>query len=294
MAVQIPTLGMCNLIGNDFTLHDILVYRLSYFLKTHPGLVFPHRHSFFQLLYFTKGAGHHTIDFEKYRLQPGQIYFMAPGQVHSWNFEEDTEGILINFTEAFFSSALLNPNFISNFSFLAGIPGDNVIDIPLPARDSVATLLQQVETEAAGNNDFKTEYLRAKLTELFITVSRHTAGCKPKAANRHNFLLLKNFQKQIEQNFQKKKLPKDYAELLFITPNHLNALCKNTLGKPAGEVIRNRILLEIKRLLVNSDLSVTQISQQLNFEDPSYFVKFFKKNTGITPEEFRKTKLLFA
>lgn len=292
MAEQIPTVGMCNLIGDDFTLQDILVYKLSNFLKTHPNLVFPHRHSFFQVLYFTKGSGYHTIDFEKYIAQTGQIYFIAPGQVHTWTFAEGTEGILINFTEAFFSSILINPNYIGDFSFFSGVPGENVGNIPEEIREEITQLLKQIEQEFYQHKEHKSDYLRLKLMELFIVVSRNVVNNKSKIANRHNYLLLKNFQKQIEQNFADKKLPKDYAELLFITPNHLNALCKNTLGKSAGEIIRERVLLETKRLLVNSDLSITQISHQLNFDDPSYFVKFFKKYVGVTPEEFRKTKLL--
>ena len=76
--------------------------------------------------------------------------------------------------------------------------------------------------------------------------------------------------------------------MLFITPNHLNALCKEHWGMQAGEVIRNRIILEAKRLLVNQQTSISEIAYTLNFKDNSYFSKFFKKSVGITPEEFRK------
>jgi AraC family transcriptional activator of pobA len=77
---------------------------------------------------------------------------------------------------------------------------------------------------------------------------------------------------------------------LYITPNHLNALCKEYLGMQAGEVIRNRILLEAKRLLVSQDITISEISDELSFNDNSYFTKFFKKLVGMTPEEFRKNK----
>ena len=77
--------------------------------------------------------------------------------------------------------------------------------------------------------------------------------------------------------------------MLYITPNHLNACCKEVLGIPAGEVIRNRIVLEAKRLLVNLQLSISEIAYTLNFEDNSYFTKFFKKYAGVTPEEFRNS-----
>ncbi|MBS1601630.1 MAG: AraC family transcriptional regulator, partial [Bacteroidetes bacterium] len=78
------------------------------------------------------------------------------------------------------------------------------------------------------------------------------------------------------------------AELLFITPNHLNALCQELVGRPAGEVIRDRVLLEAKRLLTNAGMTATEIAYELNFQDNSYFNRFFKKYEGVTPDEFRK------
>ena len=103
-------------------------------------------------------------------------------------------------------------------------------------------------------------------------------------------MVFRNFEKLIEQNFTTKRLPKEYVEILFVTPNHLNALCNQLIGKSAGDIIRNRVLLEAKRLLVNSNQNISEIAWQLKFEDNSYFSKFFKKNEGITPDEFRKLK----
>jgi AraC-like DNA-binding protein len=76
--------------------------------------------------------------------------------------------------------------------------------------------------------------------------------------------------------------------MLYITPNHLNALSNSVLGKPAGELIRERVVLEAKRLLVNSDYTVTQIADTLHFEDNAYFTRFFKKYTSMSPEVFRQ------
>ena len=85
------------------------------------------------------------------------------------------------------------------------------------------------------------------------------------------------------------KLPKEYARLLYITPNHLNAVTQDVLGVTAGDIIRERIVLEAKRLLTNADMDVNQIADDLNFQDNSYFTRFFKKYVGVTPEQFRKT-----
>lgn len=291
MPEQIPTVGMCNLMGDDFTLNDILIYHLSDFLKTHPNMVFPHRHSFFQILYFTKSGGKHTIDFDGYEAEAGQIYFMIPGQVHTWSFTDNTEGFLVNFTESFFSSVFINPHYISDFPFFSGVSGDNVLKVPKKLQPELQQLFTNMQAECKSQLEYKYDFLRAKLVELFVLVSRKLMSDKTSKLTRHNYLILRNFQKLIEQQYKVNKLPREYAELLFITPNHLNALCKSTLGKAAGEIIRDRVLLEAKRLLVNSDFNVSQISHQLNFDDPSYFVKFFKKYIGVTPEEFRKTKL---
>ncbi len=72
-----------------------------------------------------------------------------------------------------------------------------------------------------------------------------------------------------------------------MTPNHINALTYKLVGKSAVEIIRERVLLEAKRLLVNSDLMVSQIAETLHFEDNAYFTRFFKKYLGTTPEGFR-------
>ena len=130
--------------------------------------------------------------------------------------------------------------------------------------------------------------IRLKLLELFIIVDRCCNNKKIKNFPQQKQMLLRNFKQLIDKQFRLIKLPKEYAELLYVTPNHLNALCQDLLGKTAGDVIRDRILLEAKRLLTNEGMTITEIAYDLNFQDNSYFTRFFKKYTGTTPEEFRK------
>ena len=103
--------------------------------------------------------------------------------------------------------------------------------------------------------------------------------------------LLRTFRRLIDSHYRGLRLPKEYADLLYITPNHLNALCQDLLGKTAGELIRDRTLLEAKRLLTNAKMTATEIAYELNFKDNSYFNRFFKKNAGMTPDDFRKSLL---
>ena len=216
---------------------------------------------------------------------------MVPGQVHSWSFEGITDGYIINFSEGFFQSFLVHPNYPESLSFFSGVLKDSVIGLPGAARVTIQQLFEQIIKEYETKATQGTDMLRVLMLQVFILVNRLNVNAGNTGAGNYNQTLLKNFQKLIAQNYLKLKLPKEYAALLYITPNHLNAVCKDLLGIPAGEVIRNRTMLEAKRLLTNPRLTITAIALQLNFSDNSYFSKFFKKLQGITPEEFRKNLL---
>ncbi|HWK02788.1 MAG TPA: helix-turn-helix transcriptional regulator [Puia sp.] len=288
----IPVYDICNL--SEFKQNDILISRFSPYLAVHQNLRMAHKHSFYHLLLFTEGAGSHAIDFKNFAVRPWQIYFMIPGQVHSWNFEGSVDGYVINFSVPFFQSFLLKPDYLEQFPFFNGVIEGAVVDLPEAVRPRIRELFEQLVAEGEDGQRLGLDMIKALLLQLFITVGRFSFEQRSGNVTSFNYTLLKNFQKLIEKNCTTLRLPKEYAELLHITPNHLNALCKDVLGIPAGEVIRNRIALEAKRLLVNLQLSISEIAYTLNFEDNSYFTKFFKKQAGLTPEEFRREALKTA
>lgn len=271
-------------------LQDLLVSRFgSYLQKHYAQLHRPHRHSFYHLVLFTKGKGHHTIDFQKFPVKAGQIYFMAPGQVHSWHFEGAVDGYIVHFKEGFFRSFLHNSHYLEQFRFFGGVSDEGVCSLPLEVHEPVAQCFEKMLVEVTGNAPQNLDMLRLLLLQVFILVQRSCVAGTPKKIPQQKSLLLRNFQQAIEKLYRTVRLPKEYAELLYVTPNHLNALCQDLVGKTAGELIRDRVLLEAKRLLTNAGLSVTEIAYELNFTDNSYFNRFFKKYVGCTPEEFRKS-----
>jgi len=284
-----PVYDICKL--SDFQQEDLLISRFAAYLQKHKDLYFPHKHTFYHLVLFTKGAGTHAIDFKTFDVTPNQIYFMIPGQVHSWNFEGEVDGYVIHFSSSFFESFLLKNEYLDQFPFFSGVIEDAVIQIDPSIQQKIIGLFEDIIIESEITDRMSLDLIRSLLLQVFILLSRTTTGQKEKQALPYNYTLLKTFQKLIEKNFATLKLPRDYAELMYITPNHLNALCNDLLGISAGEVIRNRVLLEAKRLLINLDLTIAEIGYQLNFNDNSYFTKFFKKYAGSTPEEFRKITL---
>lgn len=288
MTKKIPTYSICNLLGAGQCVTEFLITRISDFTRMHPDLSFPHRHSFYQIVLFTEGSGSHTIDFETFDVKPHQVYYMAPGQIHSWNFSPDTEGYIVNFNESFITAFCHNPNFLSEFPIFNNILGHAANVLETSCCSEVQILLERMMAENGEDLDFKQDLLRAMLLQLLVLLSRNMPKTHKNNISKHQLTVLRNFERLIEQHFREKRLPRDYAEMLYITPNHLNALVNTVLGKPAGELIRDRVVLEAKRLLVNSNYTVTQIADQLHFEDNAYFTRFFKKYTGMAPETFRQ------
>ena len=133
------------------------------------------------------------------------------------------------------------------------------------------------------------DLLKVILLEILMQAEQDTHPGQPSTVATYQYTVIRNFQQLVERHFTEKRLPKEYADMLYITPNHLNALCKTHLGMQAGEVVRSRILLEAKRLLVSKNRNVAEIAYALNFNDASYFTRFFRKMAGVTPEEFRKS-----
>jgi len=285
---NIPVYDICTL---NFVqpLHEEVIARpFSAYLEEHPNLHFPHRHSFYHLVLFTKGGGSHTIDFEEFPVVPGQLYFMIPGQVHGWDFEGDMDGYIINFSEDLFRSFLADRQYLDQFAFMQGVARDSVIQLGKAALDALSMLCEQIIAEIGSRGNRMNDMVRALLIRLLILADREQYPGDRFRMPQQAGLTLYQFRKLVDQYYAVKRLPKEYAAMLYITPNHLNALCSELLGKPAGELIRDRVLLEAKRLLVNAGLSIAEIAYQLNFADNSYFTKFFKKYTGQTPEAFRK------
>ena len=287
----IPVYDICSI--DQGAQKDLLVERFATYLQKHyHHLHRPHRHSFYHLVLFTKGKGWHTIDFEKFTIKPYQIYFMIPGQVHSWHFEKDVDGFIVHFNEVLFTSFLLNGHHLQKFHFFNGHANNGVCQLPTSVHLNSYQLFEKMIEEIKMAKEQNIDVIRLKLLELFILVDRNCVSGQNKNIPQQKQMLLRGFQSLIDKHYKDIKLPKEYAELLYVTPNHLNALCQDLLGKTAGDLIRDRVLLEAKRLLTNADMSVAEIAYELNFQDNSYFNRFFKKNEGITPDDFRKTFLI--
>jgi len=288
MAKRLPVFSICTIKGGEGKPGDFIISRFGQYLAQRNYLLQPHGHSFYHLVFFTKGGGKQAIDFTSFPVKPGQIYFMNPGQVHNWLFSGEVDGYIVNFSENFFASFFKEPNYLERFPFFGGYGEDQVIHLTGQCIKEVTELFERLLIELKPVKSHASEMIRTLLFQLFITVTRQMEPARLKQLSKPGYTTLRNFQKLVNENYIKLKLPSEYAAILYVTPNYLNALWKDLLGKSAGELIRDRIMLEAKRLLINADISINEIATQLGFQDNSYFTKFFKKYAGKTPEDFRK------
>jgi|SRR5690606_38472433 len=275
--------------GFDMSQRGVLIMPLPQYIGIHSQKLYrPHRHAFYHAVYFTRGTGIHYIDFDRFEVAPSQIYFMSPGQVHHWEFGADeVDGYVLNFSASFFQSFLLRPDYVDELAFFQGQTDDAIMRIPAELQAKVRTIFDEMVTLWESINPGNLDKIRVLTLQLLLYVADLCPSVQhPTRSYKHT--VLRNFRRLVDSYFTQWRHPKDYADLLYITPNHLNALCSDILGYSAGEVIRNRVVLEAKRLLVNPERTISSIAYELNFKDNSYFSRFFKKHTGSSPEAFRK------
>ena len=255
----------------------------------HFSVKYPHRHDFFEVLYLQKGSGYHVIDGNKYEIKPPCVFFMSPGQAHKLELSNDIEGFIFIFTADFYLLNRSNQNSLIEFPFFYTIHQDNP---PLLLENEsdilfLETLFRQSIREIRLTGEYIPELLRSILDLILTTCASRYHVNESLLTKGKGLILVKRFFHLVEENHQKNLSLSDYAGMIGVTPNHLTQTVKILTGKTSSQIIKTKQLMEIKRLLVHTNLSVSEIASQLNFDDQSYFTKFFKRETGMTPIQYR-------
>ncbi len=259
----------------------------------HFSVKYPHRHDFFEVLYLSKGSGFHVIDANKYEIKPPCIFFMSPGQAHKIEFSGDIEGYIFIFTAEFYLINQTNQNRLIEFPFFFTIRQDNP-PLLLTNRKDISfleSLFEKGITEIKKTDPYSIDLLRSIL-DLILTSSSILYKSDENTMNKgKGHIVVKKFFQLVEENYLNNLSVTEYADKLAITANHLTQTVNLLTGKTSSQIIKSKQVLEIKRLLVHTNLSVTEIGMRLNFPDQSYFAKFFKREVGISPLQYRAKAL---
>lgn len=257
--------------------------------KRHFSVKYPHRHDFFEVLYLMKGSGFHVIDSNKYPIHPPCVFFMSPGQAHKIEFSNDIEGYIFIFTADFYLANRSNQNSLIEFPFFYNLRQDNP---PLQLENKadiefLKQLFSRSVSELENNQSNLLDTLRSLLDLMLTSCTSRYKTEETLDTKGKGYLLVKRFYHLVEENNYRNFSLKEYATLLAVTPNHLTQMVKQYTGKTSSQIIKAKQVMEIKRLLVHTNLSVAEIAHQLNFDDQSYFTKFFKRESGFSPLQYR-------
>ena len=244
-----------------------------------------HRHDFYFVLFIKNGKGEHEIDFIKYEVGDFSVFFIRPGQVHQLRLKKGATGYMLQFTPDFYT-----PNATPSNLVLRKVSSKNHCRLNTERFKKIELLLQTIYQEFTQKQDRYKEVIKATFDILFIELERQSPNPN-KISNGvalYSQERLEELQDLLEKNIITKKQVSQYADMLHLTIYQLNAITKETLGKTCSQLINEHILLEAKRHLLATTNQVNQIAYDLGYEDTSYFIRFFRKHTGYSPEAFRQ------
>ncbi|MEZ4805493.1 MAG: helix-turn-helix domain-containing protein [Bacteroidia bacterium] len=240
----------------------------------------PHRHNFYELLFFHKGGGVHDIDFTTYKAQNRSIHFVAPHNVHLVLRSKQSEGCSLLFVNDYLPEKLLSK-----------LPFSKETPVFRPNKNEytfIRKIIDEIEHEYTNKNQNYQELIHANMQVLLLQIQRMNSNCKPnESIIEKRPEALKQFLELIPIHFESHLGVKQYSEKLNITDKHLIEICKTHTGKTPLKHIREFMISEAKKLLYHTSLSIKEVAYKLNFDDPANFSRFFKSSTGYTPNEYR-------
>jgi AraC-like DNA-binding protein len=250
----------------------------------------PHTHSFYQIIWFKNNIGKHYIDFESYDIKENRLFFVAKNQVHYYENRPDYKGYSIHFNESFILSNETDINFFLTYHIF-NTNEDPYFQIPKRLENQIERFFAQMEDELNNTEEFGNERILSNLLKSLLLVVEREERKNTKSSNvisndKATYLCFRDL---LENNFYKNWPVSNYADELAVSTKTLNARIKKQTGKTVSQIIADRIILEAKRKLTHTNSYINEIAFDLGFQDPYYFIKYFKKHVSHSPTEFRKS-----
>jgi AraC family transcriptional regulator, transcriptional activator of pobA len=242
-----------------------------------------HRHDYVEL-FLLQGRGSVLVDFENCPLSGRSLIVIGPGRVHAWQANAMT-GLYIAFTQEFFDGAGPPPSTLFDYPFMFADELSSVIHLKPNQGAQAQSLFRDINSEFEKPEKLAVEMIRGQLRLLMVHLARLYAARSP--APFAAVGLVRRFRQAVERSFRASTTVRDYAQSLGVTTSHLNESLRLETGSTAGELIRTRLLLEAKRLLLHSELTMAEIGYELGFQDPSYFSRFIRRELDTSPAEHR-------
>ena len=248
----------------------------------------PHRTEFYILIYVTSGTGSHTVDFHTFDISPHTLALISKQQINQFDPIFSLHGYIILITEEFLQRALFDLDRITSSLLFEPITTQAYF---LRKASSVLPHIERL-AEEYHHGQFDSQHVPILTRELGILLLkaerlRHSQ-LQESVNSAETSPRLIAYRDLLELHFKKHWTAQMYADALGFSTKTLNELSRTHLNRSPKEVIDQRLLLELKRLLAHTDLSIKEIAYDLGFADPSNVNKFFRRMHGSTPSVFRQ------
>lgn len=242
----------------------------------------------FSIYWIQEGKGTYTIDFQQYEFEDNVLFFLSPGQVFTVDSEQIKTAYKFTFVKDFYCIQTHDKEVACN-----GVLFNNVYETPFVKpceKDTkklqfiLESLIEEFQQKETAQYDMLQSYLKQFMI-CAVRVQKENYTLKDDTETR----LFKDFSVLVEQNFKSLHSVTDYANRLGVSPKSISKHFQKIGSKTPLDFIKNRIILEAKRLLIYTNKNVKEIAFELGFNDPAYFTRFFTKATNQSPLQFKKT-----
>ncbi|MDX9882748.1 MAG: helix-turn-helix domain-containing protein [Prolixibacteraceae bacterium] len=251
----------------------------------------PHLHEFYSVFWIREGEAVHATDFVEYHLPAGSVLFVPPGLKHRLVLNNRAGGDSLIFNEEFICFNRKNHVPLKEYKLFNNLSFRSIITLDGSGEKKFEQVFGFMSDEIQKKDSYSPDII-LNLLHLLLLESRRIFDMQyeqpEKQSDEHaDTQAIIQFKLLIEDHFKNHKNVSSYASMLNMNPSCLNEVSKKATGITAGEMIRNKVIGEAKRMLYASDLSGKEIAFELGFDDPAYFSRFFKKYTGQTLKHFR-------
>jgi AraC-like DNA-binding protein len=245
----------------------------------------PHRKTVFDFIFLTKGTTTRSKGLNTYSICKNTFFFLPPYQITTnTSMSADVTGFYCHFDPEILT-VRFTEKIVNEFPFLQFL-GHPIVEVSGDVSEWVTDILKRLEKEYEKNHSIRLEIASAYLFALCLEL-KPFAEQREKITENSAFRITQQYKNALTQFIYQKQRVSDYADHLAVSPNHLNKCIKSVTGKSAQDLLNEMVLLEVKTLLKQTDLSIGQIAFKIGKEDPSDFSKFFRTKTGFTPSEYR-------
>ncbi len=242
----------------------------------------PGRKDFFEIVWLKNEDPLHAMTDPAYRIKGDWVYLIPPYRVHQLN-KAGKNGELISFKRAMLEEE--DKDFLLDLFRIFNVQGEfSCLRLDADSASALGDIYRIMEQEYTKENNFEMmkALLKVLLLKLISVKQLEFPGHDVHQKRVYEFLML------LESNFHTVTNIDFYAGKLGISSKRLNQILKEKLDKTGTQILHDRIILEAKRRMIHTDVTIKEIAYDLGFSDRPYFSRFFKKQTGQTPEEFQK------